>query len=140
MNVLMNEPDSCDRPGEWLDEVNLAAVSEAALKYARIYLRRGNAHLSRNDYDQALRAFETSLQLQTNYPLLNQRYLAESYERLGRVLIISRQGVAKGMEYVRKSLEICPYQSLEYAPDTLALGYLAHERYAEAVAWLEEQL
>jgi tetratricopeptide (TPR) repeat protein len=140
LNYLMKCPGSCDRPGEWLQEVNPDVVSEAAFKYARICLNRGSFYLNLKKYDQAVRAFETSRQLLTTHPSKSQRSLAEAYERSGRTFIESGQDVEKGIEYVRKSLELSPYQEPELAPETLALGYIAQEQYAEAVAWLEEQL
>jgi len=121
LNALMNRPESCERPEEWMQEVNPNVVAEAASKYAAICLKRGNFYLNKKNYERAVRAFETALQLQTASE--NSRQLAEAYERLARTLIESGQDVEKGIEYAQKSLELNPHQQPDLALHTLALGY-----------------
>ena len=116
-----------------MQEVNPKVVTEAAAKYAGICLNWGNFYLNRKTYDQAMPAFETVLQLRTDYPSIDRdRHLAEAYERLARALIESDQDVEQGIEYVQKSLELHPYQQPGLALHTLALGYRQQGQTIEA--------
>ena len=113
---MLHRPGSCEKPGDWLDQVNPVTLEEVKEMYASVCVHSGRTHLKAGRYQEARRNFDTARIVQPNR--------ASAYAGLARALIESGEDPAKGVEYAERSLELNPYQAPKYALSSLVEGYM----------------
>ena len=125
LDRMLHSPANCEKPGDWLDDVNPDHLEEVKEIYAAVCVERGRALLAGGHYQRAKLFLNTARII---FPLY-----APTYEALGRTLIESGEKPNKGLELVYKSLQLEPNQAPEYALATLLKGYLATAKNDKAV-------
>jgi tetratricopeptide (TPR) repeat protein len=86
-----------------MKEVNPESIPVVSEEYARSCLQRGEILLIKRRWDDAIRSFEISLELQPES--------AEAHAALAQALIESGRAVDKGISYVEKAIKLNPFLS-----------------------------
>lgn len=76
-------------------------------RYKNAHLLKGNAHLYRDEYDQAIQSYDYALQLDPSYKeAQNNKHIA--YRMAGRYQGEKKNNIDKSLEYLKQAIELKP--------------------------------